>query len=307
MCTAIKIDYDGGAVLGRTMDLEPPLNYNILYYPRGYKFSQDLFGQDLHGKYKVLGVCFNDRNPIKDGVNEHGLIGVTNDYGGFNLYSNQVEKGRTNLSSLDYLSYALSNYKSLDELLEDLPNIHLSTRNHKNEKVLNPVFHYMFTDPSKRSIVIEPSDKKLLAKENPYDVMTNSPALGSHVRRLEKIMDPDNLKAFNSAKNLPGGYDPVSRFIKAFYLTRMNEPSKTYGQALANIYTILGTMTLPKGFIKTDSYSELTHTFYTSVYDTASKSLTIKSIRSPEVFKLGFQDIEGNSSERQAIFLEDLE
>ncbi len=31
MCTAIKMNYKDGCVLGRTMDYEVPLNYNILY------------------------------------------------------------------------------------------------------------------------------------------------------------------------------------------------------------------------------------------------------------------------------------
>ena len=86
----------------------------------------------------------------------------------------------------------------------------------------------------------------------------------------------------------------------------MNEPSKTYSQALANTYTILGTLTLPKGFIKTDSYRELTHTIYTSAYDTESKNLTIKSIKSPQIFCLGFDDLKARENDRQAIFLEDL-
>ena len=46
--------------------------------------------------------------------------------------------------------------------------------------------------------------------------MTNSPRFESHVRRLNQILDLDNLEGFNSAKDLPGGYDPISRFKKHF-------------------------------------------------------------------------------------------
>jgi len=41
MCTGIKIDYNDGCVLGRTMDYESPMNYNGLYLPRNYNYAKD--------------------------------------------------------------------------------------------------------------------------------------------------------------------------------------------------------------------------------------------------------------------------
>ena len=249
MCTGIKINYEDGCVMGRTMDFEVALNYNAVYLPRNYNFSDDLMDQPLYTKYKTLGICFENRTPLKDGVNEHGLVGITNAFSGFNLYDNKVNPGKTNISSLNFLTYALSNYKSLEELIDDLPNIHISTRDHNGEKAISPDFHFMFTDSSKRSIVIEPKRKELILCENPYDVMTNSPGFESHVRRLKKLMDLDNLDEFNSSKDLPGGYDPFCRFIKAFYLTKMNVESKSYKDAFSNFYNIMGAMTMPQGFV----------------------------------------------------------
>ena len=203
MCTAIKINYDDGCVMGRTMDFEHPLDYNVVYLPKNYNFSNDLMNKPLYSKYKTLGICFENRSPLKDGINEHGLIGLTNEFTGFNLYDNQVKAEKINISSLSFLTYALSSYKSVEELIEDLPNIHLSTRDHKGENVISPDFHYMFTDSTKRCLVIEPKRKELLYYENPYDVMTNSPGFESHVKRLTKLIDLDNLNDFNSAKDLP--------------------------------------------------------------------------------------------------------
>ena len=51
---------------------------------------------------------------------------------------------------------------------------------------------------------------KIVCYENPYNVMTNSPGFESHVRKLNKLIDLDNLDDFNSSKYLPGGYDPFS-------------------------------------------------------------------------------------------------
>lgn len=303
MCTGIKVDYKGGCVLGRTMDYQVPLKYNPIYLPRNYAYGQDLMGKAINTKYRVLGICFENRDPLKDGVNEYGLMGITNAFSGFNLYDKKGKANKTNISSLDFLTYVLTNYKSVDELIEDLANIHIASKNARGEEVISPDFHHMFTDSTKRCVVIEPKRKKLVYYENPYKVMTNSPGLDSHIRRLEKAMDLDNLEDFNSSKDLPGGYDPVSRFIKAFYLNRMNVESNNYQEALGNAYNIMAAMTMPNGFVRNRKYKHTTFTRYSCAYDSKHRLLTVKSATNPRVYRLGFEDID-DKDERQAFFLD---
>lgn len=303
MCTGIKINYEDGCVMGRTMDYEVPVNYNALYLPRNYNFCNDLMGKPLYSKYKTLGVCFENRTPLKDGINEHGLMGITNTFRGFNLYDNQVKSEKINISSLDYFTYALANYKSVEELIEDLPNIHMSTKDHRGENVISPNFHFMFADSTKRCINLEPKGKELVYYENPYNVMTNSPGFESHVRKLNKFLDLDNLEEFNSVKNLPGGYDPSSRFIKAFYLTKMNVKANSSKEAFSYFYNIMAAMVMPEGFVRNKKYNEITYTRYICSYDTKNKLLTVKSHTNPTVYQLGFEDIE-YKHKRQEFFLD---
>ena len=304
MCTGIKVEYEDGCVMGRTMDFEVPLNYNAVYLPKNYNFCNDLMEDPLYTKYKTLGICFENRTPLKDGINEHGLIGITNAFSGFNLYDNKVELDKVNITSLNFLTYALSKYKSVEELVEDLPNIHISTRDHKGENVISPDFHYMFTDSTKRCIVIEPKRKKIVYYENPYDVMTNSPGFESHVKRLKKHIDLENLDDFNSSKDLPGGYDPFSRFIKAFYLVKMNEKSNNYKEAFSHFYNIMGAMSMPKGFVTNKKHKETTYTRYICGYDTGNKLLTVKSHTNPKVYQLAFEDIE-DKDKRQGFYIDE--
>ena len=303
MCTGIKINYKDGCVMGRTMDYEIPLNYNVIYLPKKYNICNDLMGNPLYSKYKTLGLCFENRDPLKDGINEHGLMGITNAFSGFNLYSNQTKSEKLNISSFNYLNYALTNYKSVEELVEDLPNIYMSAKDHRGENVISPDFHFMFADSTKRCIVIEPRKGKLIYYENPYDVMTNSPRFESQVRILNQILDLDNLEDFNSAKDLPGGYDPISRFIKAFYLTKMNIKPNSAKEALSYSYNIMGAMTMPNGFVKNKKYDYATYTRYICSYDSKHKLLTVKSNTNPTVYQLGFEDIE-DKDKRQAFFLD---
>ena len=303
MCTGIKMDYDNGCIIGRTMDYEVPIDYNVLYLPRDYNFCDDLMGNPLYSKYKALGICFNNRDPLKDGVNEHGLVGITNAFSGFNLYPNEVEAGKLNISSLDYLNYALTNYKSVEELIEDLPNIHISTRDHNREDVICPDFHHMFSDSTKRCIIVEPKRRELLWYDNPYNVMTNSPGFKSHIRKLNKVLDLENLEDFNSSKDLPGGYDPSSRFIKAFYLTKMNVKPDNYEEAFSYSYSIMSAMNMPDGFVMNKKYDHTTYTRYICAYDTQNRLLTVKSDTKPTVYQMGFEDIE-DENRRQAFFLD---
>lgn len=303
MCTGVKTNYKDGCVIGRTMDFEVPVNYNALYLPMDYNFCDDLMGKPLHSKYKMMGVCFNNKDPLKDGVNEHGLAGVTNTFTEFNLYDNKVNPGKVNISSLNYFNYALGNYKSIEELIEDLPNIHMSSKDHRGENVISPNFHFMFTDASKRCIVIEPKKRDLVYYENPYNVMTNSPGFKSHVKRLNRLMDLDNLDEFNASKDLPGGYDPFSRFIKAFYLNEMNVKAENSNEAFSNFYNIMSSMVMPEGFVRNKKYEETTYTRYTCGYDTKSRLLTVKAHSNPTVYQWGFEDIE-DKDKRQTFFLD---
>ena len=161
----------------------------------------------------------------------------------------------------------------------------------------------MFTDSTKRCVVIEPKKKKLVHHENPYDVMTNSPHFESHVRRLNKTFDLENLDKVNASKDLPGGYDPFSRFIKAFYMTRMNIEAKTSDEAFSHFFNIMYSVFMPKGFVRNKKYNEMTYTRYICSYDTNEKILNVKSRTNPTVYRLGFEDIK-NKDERQAFFLD---
>nr|WP_300006245.1 linear amide C-N hydrolase [Tissierella sp.] len=305
MCTGIKIDYDRGSVIGRTMDFEVPVTYNALYFPRGYNFCDDLMGKPLHSKYKALGVCFANKDPLKDGVNEYGLAGITNTFTGFNLYDDKVKEGKINISSLDYFNYCLTHYKSVEELIEDIPNIHFSSRDHRGNKVITPDFHFMFSDSTKRCIVVEPKKGEIVYYENPYNVMTNSPRFDSHVKRLHKYYDMEKLEDFNSSKDLPGGYDPFSRFIKSFYLVKRNKGSENSKEAFSHFYNIMNSMVMPEGFVQNKKYQETTFTRYTCGYDTHKKLLTVKSHTNPTVYEIGFDDIKDETKRQEFIINEE--
>ncbi len=303
MCTAMQLKYDQGSVLGRTMDIEAPVDYNIIYFPRDYPSAENLLGGHFPSQYKMMGIGFRDWDPLKDGVNEHGLMGVTNDYGGFNLHPDQVDPNKINVSSFYFMNYCLANFKTVDELIEHLPDIHLSTHNSQGEKVISPKFHFMFADASQRCVVIEPRDQQLLVYDNPYQVMTNTPKFPSHLKVIEDYFgELDDLNDFNAAKHLPGGYDPKSRFVKAYYFSQTSLKPEDNHQALGYLFRNLSAIALPQGFIKNQSYHSITFTQYIAGYDSSQQTLNIQAADNPTIYSLHFDDI-AQPDQRQAFFI----
>lgn len=295
MCTTIKVKSDEGYVLARTMDFEHPLEYNGVYHPRDTYLFKDLMGNPINSTYKYMGMVFYDTRPIKDGVNEWGLAGSTNYFHAMDPHSHELKEGKVNLSSLYYMNYALTKYRNVEELVEDLANIHISDRNKDGEKIICPEFHHMFVDREGRCVVVEPKDKEYHAYDNPYGVMTNSPSFPSHVRSLKKMIDLDNLDDFNGSKDLPGGFDPKSRFIKAYFFKEQEVAAKNQREGLASAYNILDAMSLPKGFIFSKADDYYIYTRYIAAYDTKNPMLTVKAFSNPRIYALDFDQVDEES------------
>lgn len=293
MCTTIKIDYNNGYVLGRNMDFEAPIEYKVQYLPENYPILTDLYGNEIKSKYRTLGLVFKDHIPYKDAVNSKGLIGCTNMFLGMNLYSDEVVEGKVNVAAVDLLNYILGNFKDVDEIIENIENIHLSNRDSNGNKAISPDFHHMFVDKKGKCIVVEPFNKKLTYYDNPYNVMTNSPKFPTMVDRLKKTMDISDLDSFNGGKDLPGGYDPLSRFIKAFYMTNTAVKSETKEQAYQNVYPILEALKMPKGFFKNQQYQYYTYTRYQCAYST-DLDLTVRTETNNTVYGINLNDIKSN-------------
>lgn len=275
MCTAISLTYglDKNPILGRNMDFDIPIEYSILFLPKAYDYGEDLMANPLKSKYPSLGLCFLKHNPLKDGINSMGLMGISNLYIGMRRHSNKIVEGKVNLSSLDYLNYALSNYDSVDSLLKDLDNINLANRNSMGNKVIAPDFHYYFVDKNAKEVILEPQEGKLIPKDPIHKVMTNSPNLEAHIKRYDRLIN--SKKNISLAKDLPGGYDPNSRYVKAALLLEKLPKAENVKDSLSYGYSILDSLKLPEGFTLTPR--DHTYTRYQTFYDSKNLLLTVKS------------------------------
>ena len=80
MCTTFSINRNGETLLGRTMDLRIHHKYEFKYFPENFNYEEDVFGNRLYTKYKIMGTTFRDYDHLIDGINEKGLLGCTNSF-----------------------------------------------------------------------------------------------------------------------------------------------------------------------------------------------------------------------------------
>ena len=177
MCTAINfLNQQHENVFGRTMDFHYILDPRLAVFPAGSTWENTL-GRQLTDRYAVAGISRHFKNlyVLFDGVNDKGLAGGAlyfKGYADFPPFSQQ--SGKAQVPALDFLHYVLGLCASLDDLRELLADITLVGLQDKLTGTVAPL-HWIFTDLSGKSLVVEQIKQGLNAYENPVGVLTNSP------------------------------------------------------------------------------------------------------------------------------------
>ena len=191
MCTGMRLlSKNGTAFLGRTQDFNILLNhYGAMQFPRNCEMKQTI--KPFKINYSILGLSFQHQGApfysIPDGVNEFGLSASTQRLTDYCVYSTleEVEAAeKFPLKSGQFLLWVLGNCRDTYEVEEKIKDVGIVDVTIDNQNPGEPR-HFLFTDKSGRTIVVEP-DKKLAFSvyENPIGVMTNSPNFNWHLTNL---------------------------------------------------------------------------------------------------------------------------
>ncbi|EUJ42402.1 hypothetical protein PROCOU_17179 [Listeria rocourtiae FSL F6-920] len=257
MCTSFVYRTKGDNLfLSRTMDFGFTLDAKPISLPRGYTFLSDVDGTSYSGKYALIGSGKNlGKYLFADGLNEHGLACASLYLPGEAVYSKDIESGKTNLAPHEFLLWALSFCKDIDELRDILPTVHLVDQ--KVELLgITPPLHWMFYDKAGNVAVIEPTDPtfKLTLKENPVGVMTNTPSLEWHFQNLRNYLhivpqqktsttfgqfEAHPFSQSGGTLGLPGGYTPPERFVRVAYLKETIQEVDTEQEGVTNVWYVL--------------------------------------------------------------------
>lgn len=272
MCTSINvIAKDGHHLLARTMDWDA-LYTDPVFAPRGYEWSSVFDGHRYQNPYAMLGGGYTGAGQLDlaDGVNEYGLMAqkLTFKNGAHLIEDRHPDK--VQLAAFELIFYLLGHYRSITEVADHLGEIELMTDTNAKTPFGKSEQHFVLSDPTGRTVVIEPNVWPLRVIDNPLGVMTNMPHYYHQLDRLRDYLDftPAFLQGtfplntfhvttghLSGKKTPPGATTPGARFIRAAYLKELADQPADLPEALATSWHLLDPVTVPKSKAHRPTYS----------------------------------------------------
>ena len=280
MCTGLSLETkDGLHLFGRNMDIEYSFNQSIIFIPRNFKCVNKSNKKELITKYAVLGMgtIFDDYPTFADGMNEKGLGCAGLNFPVYVSYSKEDIEGKTNIPVYNFLLWVLANFSSVEEVKEALKNANIVDIP-ISENIPNTTLHWMISDITGKSIVVEQTKEKLNVFDNNIGVLTNSPTFDWHVANLNQYvglrynqvpefkLGDQSLTALGQGTGLvglPGDFTPASRFIRVAFLRDAMIKNDKDSIDLIEFFHILNNVAMVRGSTRTvEEKSDLTQ--YTS-------------------------------------------
>jgi choloylglycine hydrolase len=267
-CTGIRLlAKDGGVVYGRTMEWGAfDLHSRIAIIPHGYTFTgltpDGYNGKTYTVKHGIVGLDMLGKDYIADGMNEKGLAVGLFYHPGYAKYPKYEKANAANcISAQDVSAYLLSQFSNIKEVKEGMQKI---TVVGVVEKAIGIVVeaHWMVTDNSGTSIVIEFTEGKLNIHDAPLGVITNAPNYDWHMTNLSNYLnlsmfslEPRTLSGVKIAPTgagsgmigLPGDNTPPSRFVRAVTWTQSARKTENAKEGIYEALRILDNFNLPLG------------------------------------------------------------
>ncbi|AFA49904.1 linear amide C-N hydrolase [Acetobacterium woodii] len=293
MCTSITLMTTNHInTLSRTMDFAFVLNQELLFIPRAYPLLSEIDATERPTNYAVMGMGRNiDTYVFADGLNEAGLACATLYFPGYAHYNEELIAGKTNLAPHEVAGWLLTNFSNIDEVKTAAAELNIINRPFKLMNIVTP-FHWIITDKTGATIVIEPMKDGLVIHDNPHGVMTNSPDFNWHLTNVRNYVSvkPNNNKSIelngitfepfgngSGAVGLPGDYLPPSRFLRALFGKETINKIENEDECVNAAFHILASVDIPKGSVRTDQgvdYTQYTAsmvcntgTYYFKTYD----------------------------------------
>ena len=216
-------------------------------------------GLVYEAKYGYVGIYTEYEPFVVEGVNETGLsagLFFFPDYGEYAAY--KPEESAKTLCDMQFVSWVLSQFSSIDELKKALQSVNLVTLNHKIGSV-----HWRITQPDGQMAVLEVVGGVPHFYDNQLGVFTNSPGFPWHMTNLNNYVNlrpgsaPDyqlntNIQLMplghgSGMLGLPGDFTAPSRFVRAAFYVSTSPVWKTSWDAVQQAFHILNNFDIPIG------------------------------------------------------------
>ena len=321
-CTSFVIkSSDGGYVYGRTLEFGLDLESTAIAIPRNFNYQgtgvSGKPGKAWSTKYAAIGMNGIHLPILVDGLNEKGMTGGL-------LYAPNTaqfqdvsaENSANSIASYEMLTYALTNFATVDEAKAGFNNIMINKTGHAPFNGAVPV-HMTLHDVTGKNLVIEYNNGKLFAYDNPTGVMTNDPIFSYHVANIglyanlsPKEANPLNINGASfgppssgsGLHGIPGDFLSPSRFLRALFFSSSAPTQQTADKQVDIAFHILNNFDIPPGAIQlssTNPYGGGTGGFerteWISVVDAKNFVYYVKTYENPTVQMLEMKKVDLNA------------
>lgn len=264
-CTGISLTAaDGSRIVARTVEwAATPMQCGYVVAPRGHVHQSYTPTGENGLKYKsvygYVGIYTEYEPFVVEGVNEAGLsagLFFFPQYGDYAPYNK--ENNSKTLCDMQFVSWVLSQFSSIDQLKSAIANIDLVTLNHKIGAV-----HWRIAQPDGRMVVLEVVAGVPHFYENTLGVLTNAPGFPWHMTNLNNYLNlvpgsaPDNtikpgitlqpLGHGSGMLGLPGDFTAPSRFVRATFFQTTSPVWSTGFETVVQAFHILNNFDIPIG------------------------------------------------------------
>jgi choloylglycine hydrolase len=264
-CTGISLTAaDGSRIVARTVEwAATPMQCGYVVAPRGHVHQSYTptgeNGLKYRSVYGYVGIYTEYEPFVVEGVNEAGLsagLFFFPQYGEYAPYK-QANNVKT-LCDMQFVSWVLSQFSSIDQLKAEISNIDLVTLNHKIGAV-----HWRIAQPDGRMVVLEVVGGVPHFYENRLGVLTNAPGFPWHLTNLNNYINivpgsvPDNtiktgitlqpLGHGSGMLGLPGDFTAPSRFVRATFFQTTSPVWSTGFETIVQAFHILNNFDIPVG------------------------------------------------------------
>lgn len=230
MCTAATYQTKN-SYFGRNLDLDFSYGEEVVIIPRHFPFTfRETNTIDSH--YAIIGIAYvvDDTPLLYDAINEKGLGMAGLNFVGNAVYNTHID-GKDNIAQWEFLPWILSQCSNVTEAKTLLSKINL-TNLAFSEQLPPAELHWIISDISGASIVIESVASGLKIYDNPLGVLTNNPPFDEQLFQLNNYMQLSPTAPINNfaphlplrpysrgmgAIGLPGDLSSQSRFVKASF------------------------------------------------------------------------------------------
>ncbi len=266
---------DGRHLLGRTYDQFGDLAANrVIGVPPGAGCSPSLHpeGEAPSGRYAYTGMAvLGFGEPILvDGVNAAGLMGALLHYPEYAVYPKKAEPEKTAVHPGRLLAWLLSRCAGVREAVEAMNAITLVDEPIQGKPL--PA-HYILSDKTGETLVIEPDAGGVRIHRNTIGVLTNSPDYRWHRTNLRNFVGVTNLpkaprtiagheirefgERLGGGTGLPGDYSSPSRFVRMAFMKEYAVRGENEVDGVSRMFRAFAMVDIPEGLAKGDPDHEV--------------------------------------------------